>query len=139
MCEGRAGLLAPLTSLMSKTATWKWTSIEQKTFDAIKKVVAKETLLTYPDFNLPFELHTNASDNQLGAVISQKGMHIDLYSRKLNRAQTNYTTTERELLAIVETLKELKKILLVHSIKVYTDHTTLKLQHGKIHKVANDH
>jgi hypothetical protein len=62
---------------------------------------------------------------QLGAVISQNGVPIAFYSRKLNKAQRNYTTTERELLAIVETLKEYRNILLGQKIKVFTHHKNL--------------
>ena len=69
-------------------------------------------LLAYPDFNELFEIHTDGSDYQLGAVISQKGRPIAFYSRKLSPAQQNYTTTEQELLAIIEILKEFKNILL---------------------------
>ena len=90
-----------------------------------KKVVSRETLLSYPDFNEPFEIQTDASKLQLGAVISQKGKPVAFYSRKLNSAQVNYTTTERELLSIVETLKEFHNILLGQHIKVYTDHKNL--------------
>ena len=85
----------------------------------------REVLLAYPDFSKTFEIHTDASATQLGAVISQEGNPIAFYSRKLNPAQTRYTTTERELLAIVETLKEFKNILLGQSIRVYTDHKNL--------------
>ena len=66
----------------------------------------RKTLLTYPDFYQPFVIHTDASDLQLGAVISQNKNPIGFYSVKLNLAQTGYTTMEKELLAIVETLKE---------------------------------
>jgi len=90
-----------------------------------KNIVTREVLLSYPNFNDLFEIHTNASATQLGAVISQKGRPIAFYSRKLNPAQTRYTTTERELLAIVETLKEFKNILLGHQLRVYTDHKNL--------------
>ena len=90
-----------------------------------KKVIAKETLLIYPNFNERFDGHTDASDKQLGAVISQKVLPIVFYSRKLNPAQNNYTTTERELLAIVETLKEFKNILLGQKVRVYTYHKNL--------------
>jgi hypothetical protein len=94
-------------------------------FRKIKELLSKEVLLTYPNFNEPFDVHTDASDLQLGAVISQKGVPIAFYSRKLNKVQRNYTTTERELLAIVETLKEYRNILLGQQIKVYTDHKNL--------------
>ena len=125
MWKGRSDILAPLSALCSKTTKWKWTSVEQEAFDKIKRVVSKETLLAYPDFNDTFEIHTDASDRQLGAVISQKGRPIAFYSRKLSGAQTRYTTTERELLAIVETLKEFRNILLGQKIRIYTDHMNL--------------
>ena len=90
----------------------------QKVFNAVKKIISRETLLSYPNFDKPFDIHTNASDLQLGAVISQNNKPIAFYSRKINPAQTRYTTTDKELLAIVETLKEFKNILLGHKIKV---------------------
>ena len=82
-------------------------------------------MLAYPNFNEPFIIHTDASKTQLGAVISQNNKPIAFYSRKLSPAQTRYTTTEQELLAIVETLKEFRNILLGQQIKVYTDHQNL--------------
>ena len=81
--------------------------------------------MAYPDFNEVFEIHTDASLYQLGACISQKGKPIAFYSRKLNPAQTGYTTTERELLSIVEVLKEFRNILLGQHIKLHTDHKNL--------------
>ena len=60
-------------------------------------------LLSYPEFNQPFEIHTETSDLHLGAVISQNKKPIYIYSIKLNLAQSCYTTTEKELLAIVKT------------------------------------
>ena len=68
-------------------------------------------MLAYPDFNKPFVIHTDASKVQLGACILQENCPLVFYSRKLNDAQTRYTTTERELLSIVETLKEFGNIL----------------------------
>ena len=91
----------------------------------MKNIIAKETLFGFPDFNEPFHIHTDASKIQLGACISQKGKPIAFYSRKLLPARTWYITTERELLSIVETLKEFRSILLGHTIIVYTDHANL--------------
>ena len=91
----------------------------------MKKTLCRETILAYPDFSKPFDIHTDASHTQLGAVISQNKRPIAFYSRKLSDAQTRYTTTERELLAIVETLKEFRNILLEQQIIVSTDHKNL--------------
>jgi RNase H-like domain found in reverse transcriptase len=82
-------------------------------------------MLAFPDFNQPFDIHTDASKLQLGTVISQNDKPITFFSRKLNPAQTRYTTTECELLAIVETLKEFRNILLGQKVRVYTDHKNL--------------
>ena len=111
--------------LTSANVKFEWTNVKQMAFDKIKQIVGRETLLSYPDFNLPFEIHTNASHTQLGVVISQNNKPIAFYSRKLQLAQRQYTTTERELLSIVKTLKEFKNILLGQQIVVYTNHKNL--------------
>ena len=68
-------------------------------------------------------------------MISQDGKPIAFYSRKLNDAQTRYTTTERELLSIVETLKEYRNILLGHEIEVFTDHKNLTFKQFNTERV----
>ena len=88
-------------------------------------MLCQETMLAFPDYNKAFEIHTDASAFALGAVISQDKKPIAFYSRKLNPAQTRYTTTERELLSIVETLKEFRTMLLGYKIIVWTDHKNL--------------
>ena len=126
MWKQRSHILAPLTDLVGLgKKKIKWESKHQDSFDRIKKVLAKETILNYPKFDRPFDIHTDASDRQLGAVISQDGKPLAFYSRKLSSAQRNYTTTEQELLSIVETLKEFRNILLGQIIKVHTDHKNL--------------
>ena len=125
MWPRRSDLMAPLSRLTSKTVPWKWTAVEQKAFDDLRKIISKETLLSYPDFNKPFEIYTDASDKQLGSVISQEGRPIAFYTRKLSATQMRYTVGERELLSIVETLKEFRNILFGHEITVYTDHKNL--------------
>ena len=125
MWHKRSETLAPLTALTSKTVKWRWTEVEQKAFDAMKKILGKEVLLSYPNFNKRFVIYTDASKTQLGAVITQDDKPVAFYSRKLSDPQTRYTTTERELLSIVETLKEYRTILLGQRITVYTDHLNL--------------
>ena len=85
-------------------------------------------MLTYPDFNENFEIHTNASALQLAGVITQKGKPVALYSIKLTDSQQRYTVTEKELISIVETLKEFRTILLGQKLKIYTDHKILPVK-----------
>ena len=125
MWKGRSDALAPLTALTSKTVPFQWTSKEQQAFEKVKTIVCRDVLLSYPDFSKPFHIHTDASKFQLGAVVSQNDRPIAFYSRRLQPAQTRYTTTERELLSIVETLKEFKTILLGQQIVIHTDHKNL--------------
>ena len=63
--------VAPLTRLMSIKDKYKWTQVEQDYFDTIKRIVAQDTLLTYPDFNETCKIHANARVFHLGAVIGQ--------------------------------------------------------------------
>jgi RNase H-like domain found in reverse transcriptase len=121
----RSHVLAPLASLTSNKAKSSWGPQQEVAFQTAKKIIAREVMLAYLDFNKPFEIHMDASHYQLGAVISQEGKPIAFYSCKLKPAQTRYTTTERELLSILETLKEYQNILLGHQIKVFTDHKNL--------------
>ena len=108
---------------------------EQHAFDTIKLAISKETLLTYPNFSKEFEIHIDASQYQLGAVIAQDNKPIAFYSRKLTSCQQKYTTTVRELLAIVETLKEFRNILLDQRLVVHTDHKNLTFKHFNTDRV----
>ena len=67
--------------------------------------MARDTLLTYPDFNENFKIHTDAGNLKLGAVILQKVKTIALYSTKRTESQQRYTVIEWELLSIFETMK----------------------------------
>jgi hypothetical protein len=111
MWQKRSHMLAPLTGLVSPLVNYKWGEEQQKAFDEIKQKASQETLLAFPDFEKEFHVYTDASNKQLGAVIMQEGKPLDFYSRKLNPAQTRYTTGEQELLSIVESLKEFRDIL----------------------------
>ncbi len=138
MWARRSEMLAPLTDLVgecketktprmneTKKKPWRWDPIHQEAFDDVKTAIAKETVLAYPDFLKPFEVYTDASSMQLGAVITQDNRPIAFFSRKLSKTQQQYSVTEIELLAIVETLKEFKGMLWGQDIKVYTDHKNL--------------
>ena len=131
----RSDTLAPLTKLCSKTAKWQWGKAQQTAFENMKKTISREALLAYPDFNKRFDIHTDASHTQLGTVISQDGKPIVFYSRKLNDAQTHYTTMESKLLAIVETLEKFCNILLGQQIRVYTDHKNLTYKNFNTERV----
>jgi hypothetical protein len=123
-------MLAPLTGLVSPLDKYKWGEEQQKDFDEIKQKASKVTLLEFPDFEKEFHVYKDASNNQLGAVIMQEGEPLAFYSRKLNSAQTCYTTGEQELLSIVETVKEFRDILLGLQVIVHTDH--LNILYGKL-------
>ncbi len=134
MWARRSEMLAPLTDLVgesremkttrmnkTKKKPWRWDPIHQQAFDNVKAAIAKETVLAYRDFLKPFEIYTDTSSTQLGAVIAQDNRPIAFFSRKLSEMQQKYSVTEIEFLAIVETLKEFKRMLWGQDIKVYTD------------------
>ena len=95
MWQNRSELLSPLTALTSKNVKYDLKDEHKKRFDAIKRVIGREVLLAYTDFNATFEIHTDASKLKIGAVISQNDKPIAFYSRKMNSAQQNYTTTDK--------------------------------------------
>ena len=99
--------------------------VKQDVFEKIKRIVDRNTLSTYPDFNEAFEIHTNTSMFQLGAFVRQKGNPLNFYSITLNNPQQQYTLTERELLIIVEALKEFRTILPGQNLRIYTDNKNL--------------
>ena len=72
--------LAPLAELSGNTATWEWTDVHQKAFDTMKRIIANKVQMAYPDFNKLFEIYTDASKYQLGAVIVQDDKPIAFYS-----------------------------------------------------------
>lgn len=89
-------------------------------------------MLDYLDFTKEFLIYADTSSRKLGSVIVQNNRPLAFFSRKLAKAQMNYTVTELELLSIVETLKEFRTILLGHKIKVFTDHKNLVYDFIKI-------
>jgi RNase H-like domain found in reverse transcriptase len=123
MFPKRSHILAPLTALVGGKGTLHWTPECQQAFNATKALLAKDAFLRYPDHNKRFDIYCDASDRQLGAVITQENYPVAYYSRKLNSAQRNYTVGEKEILSVVETLKEYRNMLYgCPNIHVHTDH-----------------
>ena len=85
-------ILEPFTAVSSgkKGTKITWTPELETAFKETIDMVCTETFLNYPDWSKPFDIHTDDSDYQLGAVISQDRKPIAFYSRKLNKAQRNY-------------------------------------------------
>jgi hypothetical protein len=81
--------------------------------------------LADPDYSKVFEIYTDTSNKQLGAVITQDNRPIAFFSWKLSNTQHKYSIIKIDLLAIVETLKEFKGMLWGQNIKVFTDHANL--------------
>ncbi len=138
MWENHSEMLAPLTALLgewgetkttkkneTKKKLWRWDPIHQQAFDNVEAAIPKETVLAYLDFSKLFEIYTDASATQLGAVIAQDNRPIAFFSRRLSKMQQKYSVTEIELLAIVETLMEFEGMLWGQDIKVFTDHKNL--------------
>ena len=87
MYPRRSHTLAPLTKIVSNKRNLKLTKTEQDDFCGIDKIVARDALLAYPNFNETFKILTDARNFQLGEVISQKFKLISFYSIKLTDAQ----------------------------------------------------
>jgi hypothetical protein len=96
----------------------------------MKKILAQETMLTYPEFDKPFVIYTDASKRQIGGVVTKSDKPLGVFSKKLSETQRCYPVTEQELLAIVETLKYFRHMLLGHRIIVRTDHKNLTHPHS---------
>ena len=69
----QSDILTPLSALTGKGAKWKWEKAQQEAFNMVKCVIAQKALPVHPCFDKPFEIFTDASDHQLGLVITQEG------------------------------------------------------------------
>ncbi|KAK9296901.1 hypothetical protein QLX08_009211 [Tetragonisca angustula] len=125
-----AKIAKPLTALTQKNTPYHWTNERQTAFDTLKERLCNPPVLCYPDFQKTFTLTTDASNEGIGAVLSQNDHPCCYISRTLNNAERNYTTTEKELLAIVWSIKRLRQYLLGRKFVIQTDHQALKWLHN---------
>ncbi|KAL2632608.1 hypothetical protein R1flu_004087 [Riccia fluitans] len=118
-----------LKSLMDwtiKGARIEWNQKAHSTFQKVKEILASEPVLKLPEFDKPFEVHTDASDYAIGGVLAQNARPIAYESRKLSERESHWPTHEKELYAVVYYLKKWQYYLGLHKTKVYTDNISIK-------------
>lgn len=121
-----AKVVAPITKCLKKGAKINVNDSEYiAAFNLCKDLLTNAPILAYPDFTKPFKLTTDASNVALGSVLSQGNRPVAFYSRTLNSAEKNYSTIEKELLAIVESTKHFRPYLYGRHFVVETDHNPI--------------
>ncbi|KAF8093386.1 hypothetical protein N665_0383s0018 [Sinapis alba] len=120
-----SSIMAPLTDCM-KSTTFEWTPEASRAFEVIKLKLTTAPILVLPDFELPFELHCDASKLGIGAVLSQQGRPIAYYSEKMAGARVRYSTYDIEFYAIVQAIKHWRHYLAHTEFVLFTDHVALK-------------
>jgi hypothetical protein len=125
-----AELAKPLTNLTKKNVPFEWVSDHQKAFEKLKQILSTEPLLIYPDFSQPFIAACDACNKEVGAVLSEEcdagEKPVACCSRQLNYAESKYSTTELELLALLFATQQFRCYLYGRKFTLYTDHRALK-------------
>ncbi|CAM8954167.1 unnamed protein product [Rhodiola kirilowii] len=120
----------PLTDLLCQEAEFNFSDSCLIAFNNLKTALTSAPIVQPPDWELPFELMCDASDFAVGAVLGQhinKKLHVVYYASKvLTGAAVNYTTTEKEMLAIVYSFEKFRQYLIGSKTIVYTDHAAIK-------------
>ena len=121
----------PLYALTRKNVPFAWTPLCEEAFENLLKLLTTPPVLTFPNFEVPFILETDASGSGLGAVLSQKQEDgairpVAYASRTLQKHERNYTISELEALAVVWATKHFHVYLYGHKCTAFTDHSALK-------------
>jgi len=132
-CKNFADVTLPLTNLLKKNVKFTWDDSCQKAFDKLKTLLCHYPVLQSPDFEKPFSIAVDASDDAAGAVLLQAGDCDDIehpicyFSKKFNVHQKNYSTIEKELLALILALQHFEVYICTGQkpLNVYTDHNPL--------------
>lgn len=123
-----AQIAAPLNNLSKKNVTFNWTLECQNAFKTLKNALINPPILQYPNFSPSniFTLKTDASGVAIGAVLSNANDKPVAYaSRSLNKAERNYCTIEKELLAVVWAVKHFRPYLYGRKFIIFVDHKPL--------------
>jgi hypothetical protein len=120
----------PLCSLLAKDIPFNFDEACHEAFQKLRSLLSSTPIMKPPDWSLPFEIMCDASDFAVVAVLGQrvgKLPHIIYYASKtLMDAQVNYTTIEKELLAVVFALDKFRSYLLGSKVIIYSDHAALR-------------
>ena len=128
--KGFSVIASPLNALTRKGVKFCWTESCANAFDKLKRALVSAPILAYPNFEEPFLLFVDASSTGIGFTLAQnqngKEVVIAYNGRGLNSAEQNYSTTEKEGLALVEGIKKFQPYLHNKKFTVYTDHGSLR-------------
>jgi transposase InsO family protein len=119
-------IAAPLTRLLRKDTQFIWSDEQEDAFEQIKAAMANEPVRKIFDPNLKCELHTDASTVGIGAILIQDSHPIGYFSRRLSDAETRYTPTELECMAVVNAIEYFRIYLEGTHLTVVTDHSALQ-------------
>ncbi|GKA59528.1 reverse transcriptase domain-containing protein [Tanacetum coccineum] len=125
----------PMTHLLEKNTPFIFSDECIQAFETLKKKLTEAPILIAPDWDLPFELMCDASDFAIGAVLGQRHEKhfrpIHYASKTMTEAESHYTTTEKEMLAVVYAFEKFRSYLILNKSIVYTDHSALKYLFAK--------
>nr|GEW58493.1 hypothetical protein [Tanacetum cinerariifolium] len=124
-----------MTRLLEKDTPFIFSQECVHAFQTLKRKLTEAPILIALDWDMPFELMYNASDYAIGAVLGQRqDKHfrpIHYASKTITEAESNYTTTEKEMLTVVYTFEKFRSYLIMKKSIVYTDHSALKYLFAK--------
>nr|GEX29556.1 reverse transcriptase domain-containing protein [Tanacetum cinerariifolium] len=125
----------PMTRLLEKDTSFIFFKECAEAFQTLKRNLTEAPILITPDWDMPFELMCDASDFAIGAVLGQRqNKHfrpIQYASKTMTEAESNYTTTKKEMFAVVYAFKKFQSYLIMNKSIVYTDHSALKYLFAK--------
>nr|GFB78852.1 reverse transcriptase domain-containing protein [Tanacetum cinerariifolium] len=125
----------PTTHLLEKISPFIFSNECIQAFRTLKDKLTEAPILIAPNWDQPFELMCDASDYAIGAVLGQRiekhFQPIHYASKTMNQAKANYTTTEKEMLAVVYAFEKFRSYLIMNKSIVYTDHSNLKYLFAK--------